>query len=67
MYPNEKDLINSTAAARVNGYLAGYCTYAGLTKELSSLGLSVGSGERLLEIVRTYQQRELQSTCQIKY
>jgi peptide-methionine (S)-S-oxide reductase len=67
MYPNEKDLVNSTAAARVNGYLAGYGTYAGLTKELSILGLSVRSGEKLLEIVRTYQQREWKSTCQIKY
>jgi peptide-methionine (S)-S-oxide reductase len=66
MYPKERDFINSTAAARVNGYLAGYGTYADLTRELDSLGLSERAGKKLLDIVRTYQQREWKSTCQIR-
>jgi peptide-methionine (S)-S-oxide reductase len=66
MYPKEGDLINSTSAARVNGYLAGYGTYADLTRELASLGLSERGGKKLLDIVRTYQQREWKSTCQIR-
>jgi peptide-methionine (S)-S-oxide reductase len=64
MYPKEGDFINSTAAARVNGYLAGYGTYADLAKELGSLGLSGRAGEKLLDIVRAYQQRGWKSTCQ---
>jgi peptide-methionine (S)-S-oxide reductase len=66
MYPEEGDFINSTSAARVNGYLAGYGTYADLTKEFGSLGLSERAGKKLLDIVRTYQQREWKSTCQIR-
>ena len=66
MYPKEGDFINSTSAARVNGYLAGYGTYADLTRELGSLGLFERTGENLLDIVRTYQQREWKSTCQIR-
>lgn len=66
MYPKEGNFVNSTSAARVNGYLAGYGTYADLTRELGSLGLSERAGEKLLDIVRTYQQREWKSTCQIR-
>jgi len=51
MYPDDDDLVASTAAARVNGYLAGYGTCEGLQGELSGLGLSPEGGERLLGIV----------------
>lgn len=40
IYPEEKDLVGSTAAARVNGYLGGNGTREQMEKELPLLGLS---------------------------
>jgi hypothetical protein len=40
IYPETEDLIRSTAAARLNGYLAGYGTAEQLEVEVSQLGLS---------------------------
>jgi methionine-S-sulfoxide reductase len=51
MYPDPNDLVNSTAAARVNGYLSGYGTSEALEAELDSLGLSAEAGEKLLKRV----------------
>jgi len=51
IYPDLKDLIGSTATARVNGYLGRYGTKAQLEKEIDSLGLSEGGRKRLLSIV----------------
>ena len=51
IYPSERDLVNSTAAARINGYLDGYGTPADLKAELPALGLSLKAGERLTVIV----------------
>jgi len=51
IYPDGEDFINSTAVARVNGYLGGYGSLAQLEEELSSLGLSPASEKRLLELV----------------
>jgi len=51
LYPDDGGWINSTAAARVNGYVGGYGTSAMLLAELDSLGLSPAGSERLLEIV----------------
>ena len=48
MFPLEKDFINSTAAARVNGYIGGYGTVAGLQEDLDRLGLSEEGRKRLL-------------------
>jgi hypothetical protein len=50
-YPNTEDFIASTAAARINGAVAGFGTPALLKKELDSYGLSAKAEERLLEIV----------------
>jgi peptide methionine sulfoxide reductase MsrA len=47
MYPNTRDFIDSTAAARVNGYLYGAGSCARLHPELSALGLSTEAGDRL--------------------
>ena len=47
IYPNETALVNSTAAARVNGYLGGYGSAAQLNEELDALGLSP-EGQRAL-------------------
>lgn len=49
---NEKDFVNSTAAARVNGYLGGHGSLSQLQEELSGLGLSAAGAENLLHIVR---------------
>lgn len=49
IYPDINDLVSSTAAARVNGYAAGYGTEATLRAELDSLGLSPAAQEKLLE------------------
>ncbi len=40
MYPELRDFVDSTAAARVNGYVSGYGQGALLTRELPLLGLS---------------------------
>jgi methionine-S-sulfoxide reductase len=52
IYPRTEDLIASTAAARLNGYLGGYGSRAQLEAELDSLGLSPQAGERLMGMVR---------------
>jgi peptide-methionine (S)-S-oxide reductase len=51
MYPSMQGLINSTAAARVNGYLAGHGTCNRLREEIDRLGVSERGKERLAEIV----------------
>lgn len=49
MYPNESELLGSTAAARVNGYIAGYGDPSNLQDELNSLGLTETSKGLLIE------------------
>jgi peptide-methionine (S)-S-oxide reductase len=56
-YPDDADLIRSTAAARVNGYVAGYGTPEALKTELESLGLSPEAGEALLKMVEQAARR----------
>lgn len=51
IFPSERDFVNSTAAARVNGYISGYGTRAALKGELDQLGLSEAGRRRLLERV----------------
>jgi peptide-methionine (S)-S-oxide reductase len=60
MYPNDNDFMNSTAAARLNGYLDGYGTLEALQTELDSYGLSPGASERLLSIAK---RRDLTPGC----
>ncbi|MFC2172496.1 hypothetical protein ACFLU6_07680 [Acidobacteriota bacterium] len=40
IYPEEREFTDSTAAARVNGYLGGSGRLSSLKEELDSLGLS---------------------------
>jgi peptide-methionine (S)-S-oxide reductase len=61
IYPDVSDFIDSTAVARVNGYVGGYGTPETLEKELSSLGLSEAGKMRLLEIA----DRGLVSGCAV--
>lgn len=51
MYPEEKDLADSTAAARVNGYLGGNGAREQMEKEMPLLGLSAESQKMLLRLL----------------
>jgi peptide-methionine (S)-S-oxide reductase len=46
--------INSTAAARLNGYVGGYASVSQLAQEIDSLGLSSPVQEYLWQIVRRF-------------
>jgi peptide-methionine (S)-S-oxide reductase len=50
IYPTGEALAGSTAAARVNGYLAGYGTPAALQAELDGLGLSPAARQQLMNL-----------------
>lgn len=47
-YPTDSGLLNSTAAARVNGYLGGNGSKGQLQRELPRLGISEQAAQRLL-------------------
>jgi methionine-S-sulfoxide reductase len=49
-YPQDAELVNSTAAARVNGYLGRYGTAERLKGEIERFGLSEDARRELLEI-----------------
>jgi peptide-methionine (S)-S-oxide reductase len=55
IYPDEADLVNSTAVARVNGYVGGNGTLESLQAEIDKLGLSEEAKEFLLDRLRTSQ------------
>ncbi len=52
IYPLFQDFVDSTAAARINGYLAGHGNPDSLSPELDYLGLSPEGSDYLLERVR---------------
>jgi len=52
MYPQQKDFMNSTAAARINGYLYGYGSLEDLKDELPGFGLSTAAERKLMEVVK---------------
>ena len=49
IYPEMKDFINSTAVARVNGYVSGYGSAEVLREEIDQLGLSPELQQKLLQ------------------
>ena len=51
-YPAEQGITDSTAAARINGYLGGHGTKEELLAEIDSYGLSGAGKEQLLRRVR---------------
>ncbi|MGE5753091.1 MAG: hypothetical protein ACM319_05570 [Deltaproteobacteria bacterium] len=57
VYPGDDDFAASTAAARINGYVAGYGSMRQLEAEIDSLGLSETGKRRLRETVRRYESR----------
>jgi peptide-methionine (S)-S-oxide reductase len=62
IYPREEDFVNSTAAARINGYLDGYGTVLDLQEELPGFGLSPTASKRLTEIVT---RRKGKAACKL--
>jgi methionine-S-sulfoxide reductase len=52
MYPREVDFVNSTAAARVNGYLGGYGSSEEIKATVEMLGLSSAGREQLAAIAK---------------
>jgi methionine-S-sulfoxide reductase len=60
MYPDVGDFIDSTAAARVNGYLSGYGDPEMLQEELSQYGLTESGAEHLLD---TFNERKGSIYC----
>ena len=50
IYPDPKDLVNSTVAARLNGYAAGYGEQETVKAQLDQFGLSDAGKRKLLQI-----------------
>jgi peptide-methionine (S)-S-oxide reductase len=65
IYPDPGDFVDSTATARVNGYLAGYGSLEMLRDELDSLGLSAKGRDRLWERVSRLHPDEKVEQCPI--
>ncbi len=63
IYQDFSDFIDSTAVARVNGYVGGYGTLPTLEEELNSFGLSTLGRNKLLEIA----DRGLIPGCPLPY
>jgi hypothetical protein len=55
VYPGNTDFINSTAAARVNGYLGGYGTPEEINATIERLGLSTAGQKRLSAISKRWK------------
>lgn len=52
IYPLHRDLVDSTAAARLNGYAGGHGNRDQLSREVERLGLSIAGRKTLAEFVR---------------
>jgi peptide-methionine (S)-S-oxide reductase len=61
VYPDSSELLNSTAAARLNGYIAGFGDEATVQAQLDMLGLSADGRKELLQIM----ERGLEAVCPI--
>jgi peptide-methionine (S)-S-oxide reductase len=51
IYPTTEALVGSAAAARVNGYVAGYGTKADFQADLDGLGLSPTARRKLVDLM----------------
>jgi len=52
IYPHHQDLVDSTSAARLNGYVGGHGNKNQLSREIGRLGLSTEGRKTLVEFVR---------------
>ena len=50
IYPNPRDFLDSTAAARINGYLGGYGDQETLKTQANRLGLSEAGQRKLIQM-----------------
>jgi peptide-methionine (S)-S-oxide reductase len=55
MFSQNIDFVNSTAAARVNGYVGGYGDPEKIAENIESLTLSTAGQKRLLEISKNWR------------
>lgn len=67
IYPSTEALMASTAAARVNGYVAGYGTLAELQVDLEHLGLSTAARHRLEDLVATVERFRAGPGCPVPW
>jgi methionine-S-sulfoxide reductase len=56
IYPDWRDLTDSTAAMKLNAYLAGHGTLKALEKEITGFGLSATGRKRMLEFFKNYSE-----------
>lgn len=63
VYPSNREFVDSTAAARLNGYLGGEGSFDTLGQELDSLGLTSAMKETLQEMV---QRRRGSAACPVQ-
>jgi peptide-methionine (S)-S-oxide reductase len=52
IYSNYRDFVDSTAVARLNGYVGGHGSAEQLSREIESLGLSTNGQKALVNLVR---------------
>jgi peptide-methionine (S)-S-oxide reductase len=57
IYPSDEELMNSTAAARVNGYLSGLASFEDVQEAVDNLGLPAQVRDRLLGTVGKQGER----------
>lgn len=62
IYPEPGAFVESTAVARLNGYLGGEGSYEELLREADGLGLSSTRKEELIKLVRRQKQKQ---TCPV--
>jgi peptide-methionine (S)-S-oxide reductase len=65
IYTTREAMVASTAAARVNGYVAGYGTLGELMTDLNGLGLSPAAGQRLVDLVATSERFRAGPGCPV--
>ena len=63
IYPSDEAFMNSTAAARVNGYLSGLASFEDVQEAVDNLRLSVQGRDRLLTAVRRQGDRYGAAFC----
>jgi peptide-methionine (S)-S-oxide reductase len=55
MYPQNIDFVNSTAAARANGYIGGHGNPEEIAANIENLGLSISGQKSLLEMSNNWK------------
>jgi len=63
IYPESQDFVDSTATARLNGYLGGHGTLDQLQAEVDGYGLSAEGKERLLDILSARWGESVREAC----